>query len=73
MVTVYSDRQKPESALIRDLNELARLDAIQIRRSNEGKYSISIRLDWPLRITESDFFRRVKEMPKARTYSFLIA
>ena len=72
MVTVYSDRQKPESALMRDLNELARLDAIRITLSGDRKYRIAIRLDWPSRITESDFFRRLKEMPKARTYSFLI-
>jgi hypothetical protein len=31
----------------------------------------SINLDWPAQITETEFFKRVKEMPKAKIYGFL--
>jgi hypothetical protein len=32
---------------------------------------ISIRLDWPTRITETEFFRRMNELPKGKSFRFL--
>ena len=32
---------------------------------------LSINLDWPMQITETEFFRRIKEMPKGKVYGFL--
>ena len=29
------------------------------------------KLEWPTQITETEFFARVKQMPKAKTHSFL--
>ena len=71
MISAYNDRQRPDQALVRDVNELASLEAISITRTGKREYRIAIRLDWPARITETEFFRRVKEMPKARTYGLL--
>jgi hypothetical protein len=30
-----------------------------------------INLDWPMKITETEFFRRMKELPKGKVYGFL--
>ena len=32
---------------------------------------LSVNIDWPTEITETEFFRRVKEMPKGKVYGFL--
>lgn len=62
----------PQKALIRDLNYLIGLQAISAKRlpDNAG-FLISINLDWPMKITETEFFRRMKEMPKGKVYGFL--
>ena len=64
--------KNPYKALIRDLNYLIELQAISARRlpDNAG-FLISIRLEWPTRVTETEFFRKVKEMPKAKVHRFL--
>ena len=62
----------PRKALIRDLNYLIHLQAIQVKRlADKSDYLFSINLDWPTQITETEFFRRVKELPKAKGYGFL--
>jgi hypothetical protein len=59
-------------ALIRDLSYLAGLEAIEIKQTDDKlDATISINLDWPTQITESEFFKRVKEMPKAKLHGFL--
>ena len=59
-------------ALIRDLNYLIELNAVWSKRLPENAgFLISIRLEWPTKITETEFFRRVKAMPKAKGYGFL--
>lgn len=62
----------PVKTLIRDLVYLRDLEAIAVRQlpDNAG-FLISIRLEWPTKITETEFFRRVKEMPKAKVHGFL--
>lgn len=57
--------------LARDVLALQELGAIEIRRTGENKWSVSVRLDWPSRITESAFFEKIKNMPKVRTHGFL--
>lgn len=62
----------PYKALIRDLNYLIGLGAIVSKRlPDKTGYLICINLDWPTRITETEFFKRVKEMPKGKVYGFL--
>lgn len=65
--------RNPRKALVRDLNHLIGLRAIGFERLADppGGYRLSINLDWPMQITETEFFRRVKEMPKGKVYGFL--
>ncbi len=65
--------KNPRKALIRDLSYLASLQAIEIKPQAADKldFIISINLDWPTQITESEFFKRVKAMPKAKVHGFL--
>ncbi|MGO9146772.1 MAG: Fic family protein [Desulfomonilia bacterium] len=64
--------KNPRKALIRDIGYLVELEAVQVRRpaGNQGVV-LSINLDWPMQITETEFFRRIKEMPKGKVYGFL--
>lgn len=64
--------QNPYKALIRDLNYLIELQAVGARKLPEDKgHMLSIRLEWPTQITETEFFKRVKEMSKGKVYGFL--
>ncbi len=64
--------KNPYKALIRDLNYLIELKAITYKRLPENTgFLILIQLEWPMQITETEFFRRAKEMPKAKVHGFL--
>lgn len=64
--------KNPYKALIRDLNYLIRLQAIRATKlSGDEGFLISISLKWPTQITETEFFRRAKDMPKGKVYGFL--
>jgi hypothetical protein len=64
--------RNPRKALLRDLASLINLEAISAKRpADAGQLMFSINLDWPTQITETEFFKRVKEMPKAKVYGFL--
>jgi Fic family protein len=64
--------KNPGKALIRDLKYLFQLGALYTKELPEGKgYLLSVNLDWPTQITETEFFRLVKEMPKGKVYGFL--
>ena len=64
--------KNPYKALVRDLNYLIEVKALAAKRLPEDAgFLISIRLEWPTEITETEFFRRVKAMPKAKVHGFL--
>ena len=66
------DVSNPYKALIRDLNYLIGLGAIAAKRlPDDGGFLISINLDWPTKITETEFFRRTRDLPKGKVYGFL--
>lgn len=66
--------RNPHKALVRDLNYLIGLEALAATRlPDKAGYLLRIRLDWPTRITETEFFKRVKAMPKGKVYGFLSA
>jgi Fic family protein len=66
--------KNPHKALIRDLNYLIGLAAMRAKRlPEESGFLLSINLEWPTEITETEFFKRVKEMPKGKVYGFLSA
>jgi len=72
----YSSRKAPMNAIIRDLNRLQALGAVRIETEGGPKtpvFHISVRLDWPSRITETEFFAKLAILPKSKTYGFLSA
>jgi len=60
-------------AFLRDLTQLESLKAIEVQRNPSSHYaeSVSVNLDWPQEIDESEFLRRMKTMPKGKTFKFL--
>ena len=64
--------KNPFKALVRDLNYLIRLQALRARKAlDERGWLLSVNLEWPTQITESEFFKRAKALPKARLHGFL--
>jgi Fic family protein len=64
--------KNPGKALVRDLSYLVQLGALDVKKLPAEKgFLFSINLDWPTQITETEFFRRVKDMPKGKVYGFL--
>jgi Fic family protein len=64
--------KNPYKALIRDLDYLLNLDALTVRRlPDNSDFMLQINLDWPTQITETEFIRRVRELPKAKVHGFL--
>lgn len=70
VVVFYKDLKNPTKAFYRDLNELISLRAISYTK-HENIYNMFVRLEWATEITESDFFQKSKELPKAKSQSFL--
>ena len=58
-------------AFARDLTGLLYLKAISAKGDAEGQIHFSVRLDWATEMTETEFFRKIEEMPKAKTHDFL--
>jgi Fic family protein len=67
----YGTLQNANKARIRDINELISLGAITAEKTDKGGWNISVNLDWPQQITESDFMERVNKLPKSKMHSFL--
>jgi hypothetical protein len=71
MAPKYDGLKRGTKALIRDLNHLVSLNAIRIEGPATGPWTISVRLEWPTEITETEFFKKVKDLPKAKTLPLL--
>ena len=75
LVKALSDRyksvQNPRKAIVRDVDHLSHLGAIRVANIKEGKYLITVMLEWPRQMTEGRFFELIKSLPKAKTRSFL--
>lgn len=71
----YGEVSSPRKAIIRDLNGLIALGAVDWHREKEGDTSSAIllypMLDWPSEITESKFFDTIRKLPKSKPMSFL--
>ena len=63
--------KNPIRALVRDVNNLTALKAIWVHKIAENRYLIGVRLEWPTEVTETEFFERVRKLPKSKTLSFL--
>lgn len=71
MAVTYKDLKNPLKGLVRDVNNLSGLGAIKVEKVGEGQFRISVRLEWPTEITETAFFERLKQLPRAKSHSFL--
>ncbi len=67
---LYKGLSSPVKAFYRDLNELIALRAVSYTKVQDS-YNLFARLEWATEVTESDFFKQIKEMPKAKSQSFL--
>lgn len=64
--------KNPYKVLIRDLQYLIRLQALRVIKLPDNKgYNFTINLEWPTQITETEFFKGVKDMPKGKVFGFL--
>lgn len=64
--------KNPGKAFARDVSYLLELEAISFERLPEAQgIVLRLNLDWPMQITETEFFRRVKQFPKGKIYPFL--
>ncbi|MFC1679576.1 Fic family protein [Elusimicrobiota bacterium] len=69
-ISRYGAMKNPVKALVRDVNGLIMLGALNYRMDEDKRY-LSANLKWPTQITETDFFKRIKEMPKSKSHAFL--
>lgn len=69
---LYTKHKDRPSAIARDISKLEALGAVEVKWPllQEGPL-ISVNLDWPSTITETEFFERIKRLPKSKGYSFL--
>ena len=65
---LYGELKKPAHALVRDLRQLEHLTAVVFRHdAKNDHWWVDLRLEWPTEITQTAFFERVKNFPKAKT------
>ncbi len=69
----YVSRKNPLAAIVRDIDRLYALGAVTVRREKPSRdIYIGVNLDWPSTITDTEFFERLKRLPKSKTYGFLV-
>jgi Fic family protein len=66
----YKTLSNPGKAFYRDLTQLIELKAVSYTK-NQDIYHFFVRLEWATEITESEYFRQSKELPKSKSHSFL--
>ncbi len=71
LAPLYGALKNSVKAMIRDMNNLLDLGAIKLERIEERRLRFSIRLEWPTEITETEFFEKIRKLPKAKSHSFL--
>ncbi len=72
----YKAVRNPRLTIVRDINHLQQLGAVLVtlrQGAPERTYDIQALLDWPQKITETEFYEKVKNMPKAKADAFLSA
>ena len=68
---IYKVRN-PRKALARDFGYLFDLGAISVSDlTDPGSAIISANLNWPMQISETEFLRLAKELPKVKVHGFL--
>jgi Fic family protein len=71
----YASIKNPIIAFYRDIAQLRSLHAVILHQGGPNpspfEWPISINLEWPQEISETEFFRLIKTMPKGKTFKFL--
>lgn len=67
----YKKLKSIKKALFRDLNGLINLGAISYFTDSEKKIWFKINLDWPSKISETEFLKKIKNLPKSKSTKFL--
>jgi Fic family protein len=67
---LYKPLGNPRKAIMRDIVHLMNLGTIKAEEAEKNRILISIDLTWPTTITESEFFERVRQLPKVKAYPF---
>ena len=72
----YAKRKVPYQAIARDVNRLWVLGAVKIEKvevdpNKPPVFFIEVILDWPSTITDTEFFAKLENLPKSKTYAFL--
>jgi hypothetical protein len=71
MKPFYKNSDTFMRTIVRDVNGLIQLGAIGADRNPDQSIQIHVRLQWPREITETDFFERMSQLPRAKTFGFL--
>jgi Fic family protein len=70
----YASRKNAMFAIVRDVNKLGALGAITIRREDAPQkrplFWIAADLNWPSRITDTEFFAALERLPKSKTSTY---
>ena len=70
----YASRKNAMFAIVRDVNRLSALGAITVRserpQEKRPRFFIAADLNWPSRITDTDFFAALERLPKSKTSMF---
>lgn len=62
----YSNLAAGEKAVYRDINHLIGLGAIAAAKHDKS-YRLTVRLEWPTEITETEFYKEIDKLPPAKT------
>ena len=71
---LYTKHKDRLSAIARDVSKLQNLGAVKIdwdRGLGKERHLISVNLDWPSTITDTEFFELIRKPPRSKEYSFL--
>jgi Fic family protein len=69
LVSTYGGIKHWQKAYIRDMEALGKLRAVQVRQGGPAQFWLSVNLDWPTQITETEFLERLKKLPMSKTRS----
>ena len=78
IIKLYSDVKNPHKALVRDMNHLWSLGTIGHRvdkdaKNPDGRTYVWAHLEWPTQITETEFFKKISALPRAKEHLFVMA
>jgi Fic family protein len=69
----YTNIKDGMGAYLRDISQLLGIGAIKVDwdSDNFSQEPVAINLDWPQQIDESEFLKRIKTMPRGKSFKFL--